>query len=119
MMSYEAQRAYQKRLRKAIFHSADVLPVQVAAYLKEIAAHGSVHAIEEALETYRPLVDHLAKDYVDFALEMLVINPEEQDTHNVLRWSSLYIKLRTSPLDTGLEQEYTCSIQLLNAPGKV
>jgi hypothetical protein len=33
--------------------------------------------------------------------------------------SSLYSKLRTSPLDTGLEQGYTCSIQLLNAPGKV
>ncbi len=32
---------------------------------------------------------------------------------------SLYIKLRTSPLDTGLEQEYTCSIRLLNVPGKV
>jgi hypothetical protein len=32
---------------------------------------------------------------------------------------SLYIKLRTSPLDTGLEQEYTCSIQLLNTSGKV
>ncbi len=32
---------------------------------------------------------------------------------------SLYSKLRTSPLDTGLEQGYTCSVQLLNAPGKV
>src|SRR6266516_6135702 len=31
---------------------------------------------------------------------------------------SLYRKLRTSPLDTGLEQGYTCSRQLLNAPGK-
>jgi hypothetical protein len=32
---------------------------------------------------------------------------------------SLYSKLRTSPLDTGLERGYTCSLQLLNAPGKV
>ncbi len=32
---------------------------------------------------------------------------------------SLYIKLRTSRLDTGLEQVYSCSIRLLNAPGKV
>jgi hypothetical protein len=31
----------------------------------------------------------------------------------------LYSKLRTSPLDIGLEQGYTCSIQLLNAPGNV
>jgi hypothetical protein len=33
--------------------------------------------------------------------------------------SSLYSKLLTSPLDTGLEQEYTCSMKLLNKPGKV
>jgi len=44
--------------------------------------------------------------------------------HTVPVWfwwdgSSLYSKLRTSPLDTGLEQGYTCSIQLLDAPGKV
>jgi hypothetical protein len=32
---------------------------------------------------------------------------------------SLYSKLRTSPLDIGLEQEYTCSRKLLNVPGKV
>ena len=31
----------------------------------------------------------------------------------------LYVKLRTSPLDTGLEQGYPCSRQLLNVPGKV
>ena len=37
--------------------------------------------------------------------------------HEITR--TLYSKLRTSPLDTGLEQEYTCSIRLLNAPGKV
>jgi hypothetical protein len=36
----------------------------------------------------------------------------------LLQICSLYIKLRTSPLDTGLEQEYTCSIRLLNVPGK-
>src|SRR6266567_6029432 len=33
--------------------------------------------------------------------------------------SALYSKLLTSPLDTGLEQEYTCSMKLLNKPGKV
>src|SRR5947207_5197526 len=32
--------------------------------------------------------------------------------------SSLYSKLRTSPLDTGLEQGYTCREQVLNVPGK-
>ena len=106
MMSYEAQRAYQKRLRKVIFRSADVLPVEVAAYLKEIAAHGSVHAIEEALETYHPLVDHLAKDYVDFALQMLIMNLEEYDTHNALRWSSF---LRSYYDDFGIHERINCS----------
>jgi len=106
MMSYEAQRAYQKRLRKVIFYSVDMLPVEVATYLKEIAAHGSVRAIEEALETYRPLVDHLAKDYVDFALQMLIMNPEEQDTHNVLRWSSF---LRSYYDDFGIRERINCS----------
>ena len=33
--------------------------------------------------------------------------------------SPLYIKLRTSPLDTGPEQGYTCSMKLLNWPRKV
>jgi CBS domain-containing protein len=40
-----------------------------------------------------------------------------RETRNNL--AHLYIKLRTSPLDTGLEQEYTCSMKLLNTPGKV
>src|SRR2546429_8857809 len=31
----------------------------------------------------------------------------------------LYSKLLTSPLDTGLEQGYPCSMKLLNKPGKV
>ncbi len=31
----------------------------------------------------------------------------------------LYSKLRTSPLDTGLEQEYTCSMNVLNSLRKV
>ena len=38
---------------------------------------------------------------------------------NCISNTSLYSKLRTSPLDTGPEQEYTCSMKLLNAPGKV
>src|SRR5438132_3694409 len=33
--------------------------------------------------------------------------------------SPLYSKLRTSPLDTGPEQGYTCSMKLLNWPRKV
>jgi hypothetical protein len=32
--------------------------------------------------------------------------------------TSLYSKLVTSPLDTGPEQGYTCSLQLLNAEGE-
>jgi hypothetical protein len=107
MMSYDEKRAFLSRLRKTIFQAADVLPEKVAAYLKEIAAHGSVHAIEEALATYRPLVDHLPKDYVDFALEMLVMNPEEDygtgDIHH--RASSL----RFYYDDLGIRERLDCS----------
>src|SRR6266487_3664073 len=51
--------------------------------------------------------------------EKVVGSFEQPNMREVLCWPSLYIKLRTSRLDTGLEQEYTCSIRLLNAPGKV
>src|SRR5438874_11249645 len=38
---------------------------------------------------------------------------------SLISLSSLYSKLLTSPLDTGLEQGYPCSMKLLNKPGKV
>ena len=51
--------------------------------------------------------------------EKVVGSFEQPNMREVLCWPSLYIKLRTSRLDTGLEQVYSCSIRLLNAPGKV
>ncbi len=105
MTSYEALKAYQKRLRKIIFHSADVLPGEVAIYLKDIAAHGSVHAIEEALENYRPLVDHLATEYVDFALEVLVMKLRNEDKQDIIRWSSI---LRIYHDNLGLRERIRC-----------
>jgi len=45
---------------------------------------------------------------------------EQQYPYYRLSWRfSLYSKLRTSPLDTGLEQEYTCSMNVLNSLRKV
>jgi hypothetical protein len=105
MTSYEALQAYQKRLRKTIFHSADALPEQVATYLKDIAAHGSFREIEEALENYRPLVDHLAKEFVDFALAMLVMKPRNEDKRDMVRWTSM---LRTFHDNLGIRERIRC-----------
>ncbi len=105
MTNYEALKAYQKRLRKTIFHSADVLPEEVAIYLKDIAAHGSIHAIEEALENYRPLVDHLVKEYVDFALKVLIMKLPNEDKQDIIRWSS---RLRIYHDNLGIRERIRC-----------
>ena len=105
MTSYEALQGYQRRLRKIIFHSADVLPEEVATYLKDMAIHGSAHAIEEALENYRPLVDHLAKAYVDFALKVLIMKLPTEDKQDIIRWSS---RLRIYHDNLGIHESIRC-----------
>ncbi len=59
--------------------------------------------------------------FYQFIIEQREKHMEERDKRDVpeVGVCSLYIKLRTSPLDTGLEQEYTCSMKRLNASGKV
>jgi hypothetical protein len=105
MTSYDELQAYQKRLRTTIFHSADVLSEQVATYLRDIAARGSYREIEQALETYRPLVDHLATAYVDFALEVLVMKPRNEDQQDMTRWTSM---LRTYHDNLGIRERIRC-----------
>ena len=105
MTSYDELQAYQKRLRTTIFHSADVLSEQVATYLKDIATCGSFHEIEQALATYRPLVDHLATAYVDFALEVLVMKPRYEDQQDITRWISM---LRTYHDNLGIRERIRC-----------
>jgi hypothetical protein len=48
----------------------------------------------------------------------LRIKKESHPWQAWLSFFSLYSKLRTSPLDTGPEQEYTCSIRRLNEEGE-
>src|SRR5437868_11014675 len=47
------------------------------------------------------------------------VHADSHLTYLVDAHSPLYSKLRTSPLDTGPEQGYTCSMKLLNWPRKV
>ena len=109
MMSYEALQAYQKRLRKTIFRSADVLPERVATYLKSLATRGSHREIEEALETYPLLVKYLASDYVAFALAVLLmdypVRRETGDPHDIMRWSS---SLRIYQDNLGIREHIRC-----------
>jgi len=105
MTSFDELQAYQKRLRTTIFHSADVLPKQVETYLREIVVHGSYREIEQALEMYRPLVDHLATAYVDFALEVLVKKPLHNDQQDITRRLSM---LRTYHDNLGIRERIRC-----------
>src|SRR5260370_221663 len=52
------------------------------------------------------------------ALPPFCLDGADSVSVGIISSSSLYSKLRTSPLDTGLEQVYTCSMRLLNMPGK-
>jgi hypothetical protein len=63
------------RLRKIVIHSADVLPEEVSICLKEVAQYGYWDAKKAVLAEYRPLVDYLPKEYVDFALNVLIPHP--------------------------------------------
>jgi hypothetical protein len=62
---------YAAQLRRILIYSADVLPEEVSSLLKQGALRGRWDVRRQLLKEYRPLVDHLAKDYVDFAIEVL------------------------------------------------
>jgi hypothetical protein len=71
-ISYEESQAHTTRLRKIALHSADVLPHEVAAYLKAMAKHGPWTVKEAILEEYGSLVEYLPKEFVDFVLSVLI-----------------------------------------------
>jgi hypothetical protein len=77
MTKFDDLKEYKARLRRIALHSADVLPDEVSAYLKEVAEHGYREVQRTVFEEYRPLVDHLPNAYVDFALDFLVKRHKE------------------------------------------
>lgn len=86
------------RLRRTVLYSADVLPDDVAEYLKEVARHGSWEAQKTVFRESRPLIDHLPRELVDFALEVLIKKPPPRH-----RWLHEY----DLPLDRfGIEDHF-------------
>jgi hypothetical protein len=76
-LDYDTEKDHEARLRKAFLHSADAIPDRVAAYLRGFTEPGRWRAREQLLRTFAPLVDHLAAEYVTFALRALIEDPEE------------------------------------------
>jgi len=69
---------YENRLHKIIVHSADVLPDQVKSYLKELAKSTNDDIKKNLLsqiQDFKPLVDAIPKEFVDFALDILIKKP--------------------------------------------
>lgn len=69
----------EERLRRIIINSADALPERVASYLSDIAAQRAWPPKTQALREYRPLVDQLPHEFVDFALAALVRRSSDDD----------------------------------------
>src|SRR2546423_5267882 len=79
---YEERREYEKRLRKTFLASADALPDRVSQYIRRVAERGLWDVKKQVFREYRPLVDHLAKDYVDYVVDYLVAKPRRRPDGN-------------------------------------
>jgi hypothetical protein len=72
---------YKNRLRSIVLHSADVLPDEIAAYLKKAATEKSGYWWEVrnlVFEQYQPLVASIPKEFVNFMLDSLIKQREEE-----------------------------------------
>jgi len=65
-------------LRRIVLHSADVAPEKLADYIRRVAASKSHSAKREVFNEFSPLVMHLPREYVDFAIEFLIAKPEDR-----------------------------------------
>lgn len=77
-MSRKEREEYEERLRKTFLDSADVLPAHVSHYLKRVAKHGSSEVQKQVLLHYRPLIEHLPTDYVDFVIDHFMAKPRRR-----------------------------------------
>jgi len=62
----------ERRARSVVFHSVDVLPDEVSAYVRDVLASRSWEVKAQILTDYQPLVDHLPAAYADWALAVLI-----------------------------------------------
>ncbi len=70
--AYGAWHAHVDRLRRVVLQSADVLPDEVSAHLREVAASGDWERIKAVLGEPAALMRHLPAALADFALAVLV-----------------------------------------------
>ncbi|KAM3101051.1 hypothetical protein ACKFKF_09565 [Phormidesmis sp. 146-12] len=66
---------YKDNLNKIVFHSADVLPKRVITYLQGVAEHNHSDVIKEVFKNYQPLADRIPKEFIDFAVDVLISKP--------------------------------------------
>lgn len=69
---------YEKQLHRIIVHSADVLPEQVKVYLRKLARSRNDDTkknLISQIQDFKPLVDSVPKEYVDFVLDALIKKP--------------------------------------------
>lgn len=74
---------YEQRLRRIVLHSADILPKEVSSYL--LSNHHYFDAekdILNKLQNYKPLVDYIPYQFVDFALDYLIKKPSIDIDYN-------------------------------------
>ena len=79
-MHREEKKEYEARLRKIVLWSADVLPDEVASYIRRVAEHGYHEVTKQILNEHRPLIDNLTKEYVDFFLESMLVKTVRTST---------------------------------------
>lgn len=80
-MNYRHKKELEQRLRRIVLCSADVEPGMVTAYIKRVAESDFHGARKEVFDAYDSLAQHLAKEYVDFALEFLIEKPDEEQEY--------------------------------------
>ncbi|MEP0857954.1 hypothetical protein [Trichocoleus sp. DQ-U1] len=67
---------YKKRLHRIILHSADILPKEVLSYLLSNSPWFEVKRdILSKPQDYKPLVDHIPSQFVDFVLDFIIKTP--------------------------------------------
>lgn len=95
---------YEKRLRKILLHSADVIPDKVVEYLREVSQHGYTDTKKQILKESKLLIDYIPKEFVDFALNIFIKKPRKR------RYKSNQISDNDSLIkeDSNLTPDFPC-----------
>ncbi|MBD2580482.1 hypothetical protein [Oscillatoria sp. FACHB-1406] len=75
---------YETRLHRIVLHSADVLPEKVGTYLSELAKsrnYDTKKDVVSKIQDFKPLVDSIPKEFVDFVITVLIEKPINPESH--------------------------------------